>query len=1583
MPRTNTPLTTYVQIQNSKGYQSKYQALTNPFSYPEVYSFIIHNFMDYEVDSSSSQLAFNLNDKNLYPVFTEILLSFSNSLFYNNINVAGLAFIYTYGFNFTFANNVYSLNTVIEAPTLFQLSSTSTSLAHIIHTSSSYYSAVNSTINFINNYIKNNVGLMMLLSDSIGALPYININGLYIDSHYINKSSIIYISDLSYAIVNNITMVNSISKTGGLYIDTVINSVFSNLNFSQCKTTQSACFYANNLRNFTFNNISCYLMNVISPYYLTITIDVSLLTSTQPPSSIIFDNSLEIYLNNVTLHDLALTHNGIFTVNTQLVMQNYTVLNCYSQYDWPNAMYLTTDSIITIIGGSFYNITCGICQGSLFIVKQQLNISFCSFMNVTSYAGLIYSEDSILYIDNSQFINNTAFSQDSTILGKGGALYISTSNFINNTCTGENTLSFLSSIVYIIDSIFFYNIAYSKTKVLLLSECSYVSISNCTFKDYIQLNPPIISISAGLIYSIESTLSISGSTFDGSIANYGAIYIKGDNTNLMINTSKFINNVASIDAPAIYASCNSFIYNSLFNNNSVLSSSNNAGHIWIETITTLVIQGCNFSNFTINAVYLSNIYNTSVLNSQFLGNNSLFENRGVYFIDCKILVINSSIFDSLVTQSMGAGFYLTTGIDATILLYISNTLFINNVAYNGGGLAITIITSVVLTNYMKNVTFFNNYAQNDGGGFYYNSQNVSSVFELNTCLISQNIAFLAGGGFRFLGMLVTYDNTSHIFNNSAYYGSNIAAYPIHMKQRVLSSPDEYTWYIPYKDSLLSSTRRLLSNVSDYANSSILNESLMQMSNIQPNLSQILNISLVNESIIIQALSQMDQQVSNNPSFNLPTSVPSTLYNDLVTGQNQIPPMIFDLIDYYGQIVATHNTSALTINIYSSKTSSSSITSSNQFTAVNGSYTLYPFYLHSSPGQSISLNLTTDGLTFISGMTYPTNFSFQNQYFFSSHVRNCIRNEYLTDNHECWQCKAGFYNWEFSTCQACDSYTSNCLGGDYVGPQAGYWRLSGNSLNVLSCKTYSSCLGSNVTEITSDYYCKENLWVEPTFCVNGWCGKGYQGIYCYDCIDGWAHSSDSCVPCTNNGSYYAITIVIMLVALIYIIFTIKKALSFKKDEKRKSNKAAILMKILTNYFQLVSIVSSFNFNWSDNTATMMSGQSQVSESSGQIFNFDCVLRSLGTENIGLRSFFLKLSFIAIFPVIAYVICKLVWLVIFYKRHKKDLFKYILQMNNRLMTSMVVIMFIIHPTIVKTSIFSFRCTNLSNTNEPIYYLEKDYEMQCWESTHLKWVLIVALPALIIWGFGLPMLALYTIRKNLEKLNDFEFKKAYGFLYDGYKIERYFWEIVILYRKIIMVFISVFLVTYSLSTQALAVLAVSFLSYILQIKSNPFIDNDLNEAEKKALINSSFTIYAGLYYIAGGLSKGVDILLLVLIVLVNANFGLFWLKTYFLEQIKLLKEAGTWDKILNKLKRKKNRNIVVPQQNPDEEAGDEKKLVIHDIEEKSNKSKNESVCVGIEENNKLMEEPVSRNSGGEAKDSAQNIHGEIEKKDTNDFK
>jgi len=86
--------------------------------------------------------------------------------------------------------------------------------------------------------------------------------------------------------------------------------------------------------------------------------------------------------------------------------------------------------------------------------------------------------------------------------------------------------------------------------------------------------------------------------------------------------------------------------------------------------------------------------------------------------------------------------------------------------------------------------------------------------------------------------------------------------------------------------------------------------------------------------------------------------------------------------------------------------------------------------------------------------------------------------------------------------------------------------------------------------------------------------------------------------------------------------------------------------------------------------------------------------------------------------------------------------------------------------------------------------DMTIKCWSPSHSFWSYIVAMPSIIVWGLGIPFFALILMYKERHRLATIETKEKFGFLYNGYQHELFYWEIVIMYRKIAMIFISVFI-------------------------------------------------------------------------------------------------------------------------------------------------------------------------------------------------
>ncbi len=116
------------------------------------------------------------------------------------------------------------------------------------------------------------------------------------------------------------------------------------------------------------------------------------------------------------------------------------------------------------------------------------------------------------------------------------------------------------------------------------------------------------------------------------------------------------------------------------------------------------------------------------------------------------------------------------------------------------------------------------------------------------------------------------------------------------------------------------------------------------------------------------------------------------------------------------------------------------------------------------------------------------------------------------------------------------------------------------------------------------------------------------------------------------------------------------------------------------------------------------------------------------------------------------------------------------------------------------------------------------------------------------GIPLFALVclvsnrTILKksltNRDLLNEEEkaalirVKLKYGFLFDGYVARVYFWEILILYRKILLIMSTVFLSVVSPESQVLVAMMIVIVNMLAHSFYDPFYTYTLNKMEQFSL-------------------------------------------------------------------------------------------------------------------------------------------------------
>ena len=315
----------------------------------------------------------------------------------------------------------------------------------------------------------------------------------------------------------------------------------------------------------------------------------------------------------------------------------------------------------------------------------------------------------------------------------------------------------------------------------------------------------------------------------------------------------------------------------------------------------------------------------------------------------------------------------------------------------------------------------------------------------------------------------------------------------------------------------------------------------------------------------------------------------------------------------------------------------------------------------------------------------------------------------------------------------------------------------------------------------------------------------------------------------------------------MVFLIRSTLA---GAKSKTNVTNIYTKILMNHIQLIVLTASFKFDWPDQVESFFNTATPVAQATTQIVSVDCFLKGSvsvsdatsetpSSDNSYSRTFYYKLVMLGLFPFVTAAASILFWTL--YQRCKGA--EKAGNVSAKAMSTLIIILFLIHPSIVSFMFFNFKCYSVDGESR----VQNDLQIVCGSTAYNVYSYFVAIPSLVVWGFGIPMFGYLMLRRVKDKLEKLETREKLGFLYRGYRKAFYFWEVIIMYRKIAVVFISVFLSNYGVISQALVVFFLLIAFLFFNMKKEPFQTVALNDLETLSLLTSMITIYCGLFFVS----------------------------------------------------------------------------------------------------------------------------------------
>eukprot|EP00347_Sterkiella_histriomuscorum_P003258 403364981 len=440
---------------------------------------------------------------------------------------------------------------------------------------------------------------------------------------------------------------------------------------------------------------------------------------------------------------------------------------------------------------------------------------------------------------------------------------------------------------------------------------------------------------------------------------------------------------------------------------------------------------------------------------------------------------------------------------------------------------------------------------------------------------------------------------------------------------------------------------------------------------------------------------------------------------IASGQLYMGTIMVELIDVNGNRLNTDSLSNIQIKSFDGV---GIIMGKRQVQVVNGVATFSNLYFSAVPGsqqvtyQFFSPNINTAQLYQILPQIPRDQI---NNETIQLNFRECLEGEIIIDD-QCFECEGGSYSLYLGAtkCNECLD-NADCLGGSQLSVKPGFWKSSYDSTQIIECLNPGACLGGVILNQNSspDTLCK----------------PGYGGNLCEICVvyNGLKYnkiSTNECGQCPQMN-----LAILTMAGLVLALIAVLSVLIYLNLRSTKESELNVLLRIMTNYLQIMTTAAAFNLDWPSAFKDYLNFFTIFGETFEGFTNFDCFIEYLGVDNISSDSsnYYYKALFISFLPILIISVYAVVLVIVnkFRKAGKKNL-------KNQIIVSCVVVLFTIHPTLTK---FLFGLYNCIEINKDEYYLKNDLQLRCWSGPHLRWTLTIGLPAIGVWVVGAPLFLL----------------------------------------------------------------------------------------------------------------------------------------------------------------------------------------------------------------------------------------------------
>ncbi|EAS02888.3 transmembrane protein, putative (macronuclear) [Tetrahymena thermophila SB210] len=561
----------------------------------------------------------------------------------------------------------------------------------------------------------------------------------------------------------------------------------------------------------------------------------------------------------------------------------------------------------------------------------------------------------------------------------------------------------------------------------------------------------------------------------------------------------------------------------------------------------------------------------------------------------------------------------------------------------------------------------------------------------------------------------------------------------------------------------------------------------------------------------------------------------------------------------------------------------------------------------------------------------TEYSSSYIFYLNVNIRSCLAGEEQQVIEEkfdtCVPCISPTYNLQPNDqCKKCPLADAVCEGKTILLPP-GYWRFNSSSDEILECiNLVENCVGDiNRTDPSGIVRSYQNQY----------CFEGHVGLRCEDCdILGkeWNKSYSKagkfkCSDCTQVSGNILKLIAIQFGTIILTGFFVKSTIDLIQKKilqkiiptsrkQQQQGESGIYIKIFMNYIQIIQTLFTFNLKIPDAFSSIF--QYSASPVENSMMAQDCFLvQIIGTFMNKENMLYFRIIIGQMQVILTFFLFYICFLALAQIMRWKTSSAVIFCALNYIFISN-------QPGIFNMIVGSFSCTSTQTAS-----FVKDYvQYQC-DSTHSLWKYSLMLPLILLWALFIPAGQYYVLRRASKTPKDGLFQRRYnnnenqplikpdkpivdrssviqketmldsskiryalGFIYLEYRKDTYYWEMIKIFEKMLIIFV-LNMYDSEIKLKGILCFIIIFGYGLISLKYRPYQREQLNSVDFWSSNICALSLVLGVMLSSADSNQIIQYLGYGFIILINLIFVLWIVK------IILSAYLEEFDEIVNKAK------------------------------------------------------------------------------------